>query len=326
MAERLIITNGDSAAEGLRAAGIAARVLPWRDMLHDGPVPAGLELEALSEVRARYLAEEFAPAGADVGRDFAARDATIRSHAQHDRIELWFEHDLYDQLQLIQILDALSGLGRQDGLFLVQADDYLGPMSGESLHALDGTARPVTPAQIAAARSAWAAFTQATPQGLAALAAADRSLLPFLPAALRRLVAELPHMRSGLSLTEERILSALADGPRNAGLLFDTTQHQEEARFLGDAPFFHRLDGLAFCPTPLVDGLPFRSRRCAQGPADCRAFMQSTIALTEAGRAALAGAVDHARQNGIDRWLGGTHLTPQNLWRRDSRGVVAPLQ
>jgi Domain of unknown function (DUF1835) len=327
MAERLIITNGDSAAEGLRAAGIAAQVLPWRDMLHDGPVPAGLALEALSEVRARYLAEEFALAGADVGRDFAARDATIRSHAEHDRIELWFEHDLYDQLQLIQILDALSGLGREDGLLLlVQAVDYLGPMSAESLHALDGTARPVTPAQIAAARSAWAAFTQATPEGLAALAATDRLSLPFLPAALGRLVAELPHMRSGLSLTEERILSVLADGPRNPGLLFNATQDQEQARFLGDASFFRRLDGLAFCPIPLVDGLPFRSRRCTQGAADYRAFTQSTITLTEAGRAALTGAFDHARQNGIDRWLGGTHLTPQNLWRRDSRGVVAPLQ
>jgi hypothetical protein len=326
MAERLIITNGDSAAEGLRASGIAAQVLPWRDMLHDGPVPAGLALEALSEVRARYLAEEFAPAGADVGGDFAARDATIRSHAEHDRIELWFEHDLYDQLQLIQILDALSGLGRQDGLFLVQADDYLGPMSADGMHALDGTARPVTPAQLAAARSAWAAFTQATPEVLTALAAADRLSLPFLPAALRRLVAELPHMRSGLSLTEERILSVLADGLRNPGLLFNATQDQEQARFLGDASFFHRLDGLAFCRTPLVDGLPFRSRLCAQGAADYRAFTQSTITLTEAGRAALAGAFDHARQNGIDRWLGGTHLTPQNLWRRDSRGVVAPLQ
>ena len=28
----------------------------------------------------------------------------MRAHADFDRIELWFEHDLYDQLQLLQIL------------------------------------------------------------------------------------------------------------------------------------------------------------------------------------------------------------------------------
>ena len=54
MSERLIITNGDSAVDGLRAAGIAAEILPWRDILHDGPVP-DLPLEELSRVRARWL-------------------------------------------------------------------------------------------------------------------------------------------------------------------------------------------------------------------------------------------------------------------------------
>jgi hypothetical protein len=35
----LHVTNGDSAAEGLRATGLARRILPWRDALHEGPVP-----------------------------------------------------------------------------------------------------------------------------------------------------------------------------------------------------------------------------------------------------------------------------------------------
>ena len=37
---KLIVTNGDSAAERLREAGIKGHIIPWRDMLHDGPVPA----------------------------------------------------------------------------------------------------------------------------------------------------------------------------------------------------------------------------------------------------------------------------------------------
>ena len=101
MADRLIITNGDSAVARMREAGLEADFLPWRDMLHAGPVPRAPSLEELSNIRARYLAEEFAPDPADVDRGFAERDAAIRNHAKYDRVELWFEHDLYDQLQLI---------------------------------------------------------------------------------------------------------------------------------------------------------------------------------------------------------------------------------
>jgi hypothetical protein len=46
----LILTNGDSATGAIRAAGIAGEILPWRDVLHDGPVPTGLELDDLSGV------------------------------------------------------------------------------------------------------------------------------------------------------------------------------------------------------------------------------------------------------------------------------------
>src|SRR5262245_8370782 len=168
MGARLIITNGDCAIDGLRAAGVAGEILPWRDMLHEGPVPRGLAPEALSAIRARYLADEFAPAGAAVRDGFAARDAAIRDHARHDRIELWFEHDLFDQLQLVQVLDLLAGFDRSEGVFLMQADDYLGPMDIDRLRALDGAAQPVTPEQFAAARQAWAAFTQDTPEDLVA--------------------------------------------------------------------------------------------------------------------------------------------------------------
>src|SRR5437899_4531586 len=101
MADRLIITNGDSAVARMREAGLEADFLPWRDMLHAGPVPRARSLEELSSIRARYLAEEFEPDRADVDRGFAERDAAIRNHAKYDRVELWFEHDLYDQLQLI---------------------------------------------------------------------------------------------------------------------------------------------------------------------------------------------------------------------------------
>src|SRR4051812_7796127 len=101
----LHLTNGDSAAVPLRHTGVTGEVIAWRDVLHEGPTPGGLGLEAMSDVRARFLASWSDAEFADVRRQLGARDAALRA-ARH--VVLWFEHDLYDQLQLIQILATLA--------------------------------------------------------------------------------------------------------------------------------------------------------------------------------------------------------------------------
>ena len=74
----LHVTNGDIAAELIRATGIGGTVLPWRDVLHEGPLPGGLSLADLSEVRAHFLAQP-GTAGSfeDTLRHFRTRDATL---------------------------------------------------------------------------------------------------------------------------------------------------------------------------------------------------------------------------------------------------------
>jgi hypothetical protein len=327
MAKRLIVTNGDNTTAGMLSAGFDGELLPWRDMLHDGPVRSGLPLEKLSILRAAFLAEQFGGLTDKIAGDFIGRDAKIRAHASYDRIELWFEHDLYDQLQLLQLLDFFAREGRSDGLLLMQAADYLGQQSPDALKALQPTARLVTQEQFALAQKAWAAFTAETPEPMSAMAFGGETALPYVAPALHRMLQELPAVGSGLSLTEERCLAALVRGPRGVGALFKVTQEQEEARFLADLPFFHLLDGLCFGPVPLLHGLPMRARQVMQGRDDSgyRAFATAQLMLTDAGRAALDGRFNHVQANGIARWFGGTYLKAEKLWRRDPAGrLVAP--
>jgi hypothetical protein len=53
----LHLTNGDCAVPALRAAGADGEILPWSEVLHDGPVPQ-LEPEELRAVRARFLDDD----------------------------------------------------------------------------------------------------------------------------------------------------------------------------------------------------------------------------------------------------------------------------
>ncbi|HMI25874.1 MAG TPA: MerR family transcriptional regulator, partial [Streptosporangiaceae bacterium] len=50
----LHVTNGDSAGNTLRQTALGGAVLPWQDVLHEGPVPAGPRRELL-QARAAFL-------------------------------------------------------------------------------------------------------------------------------------------------------------------------------------------------------------------------------------------------------------------------------
>src|SRR5258708_12016609 len=100
----LHITNGTSVS--LPRTGLPGGFVYWVDILHDGPVPAGLALEELSRVRARFISDFFDIPHAEASLE--ERDEALLAFRDHEEIVLWFEHDLYDQLQLIQILDFLA--------------------------------------------------------------------------------------------------------------------------------------------------------------------------------------------------------------------------
>ena len=94
----LHLTNGDSTVPGLLGTGLAETVLPWRDVLHEGPVPDVPDAE-LRRIRARFLA---GAAAADIGTEaeFERRDRALAEHRDGEFV-LWFEADLYDQLQVV---------------------------------------------------------------------------------------------------------------------------------------------------------------------------------------------------------------------------------
>lgn len=319
--DTLVITNGDSAVARLAEAGIGGAVLPWRDVLHDGPVPATPVLERLSAIRSAFIAGDLGLERDEVETEFRTRDAAMRAHAGFARVEIWLEHDLYDQLQLLQILDFFRAEGRREGLFLVQADDYLGHQRPDAMLTLAARATAVTEAQLALAGEVWAAFTAPTPHALAELATADLSPLPHLKSALVRLLAELPDPVRGLTLTEERALKRLEISDVSTGELYRSVCDEDEAQFLGDASFFRRLDGLAFVDRPLIEGLPGPSQAfCGLGrkPGEgYAAFARAPLRLTGAGRAVLAGRLDHRVVNRADHWVGGVHVSPAALIRYD---------
>jgi len=313
----LHITNGDSAAGTLRTF-LPDPVVITADPLFDGPASAGDD-DAWYAQRARQLTT-----GGDsvrhVGAQLAAWDRAVDDAVRRgDEIVLWFEHDLFDQLLLIRMIDRIGRVvARKEtaAVSLICIDRFpgidrfigLGQLSAAQLATLVDRKAPVTAAQFDHASVAWAAFRADDPTALAGLTGSGP--LPFLGAALQRFLQEYPSTRNGLSRSAQQVLQVLDDGSMDGDRLFIATQQLEESPFIGDWGLFDVVRLLGSGAVPLVTIIP---------PSDGVDLRGHAVAITDAGREVRAGRRDCVALNGIDQWRGGVHLLGERTvrWRWD---------
>jgi hypothetical protein len=315
VAAALHVTNGDSAAAGLQATGAVRRVLPWRDGLHDGPIPDLPEPE-LRRVRAAFLFEDDPAARPECVRWLEHRDRTLAEQRDGDYV-LWFEADLYDQLQLVQVLARLATLAVPPSrIVLICIGEHLGIAHfgglgeltpGQLQDLLAGAAAPLGPPTLELAARAWAALRAPEPAGLGVIATAPSPELRFLAEAFDRLSREYPSTRDGLSLTERRVLAA-AGGGSTAGAVFRRVAAREARPYLGDHFCWRIVARLARARVPLLE----------TEPPGAGIDAATRLRLTDAGDRVLRGEADHVALSGLDRWIGGVHLAGDRVrWRWD---------
>jgi hypothetical protein len=307
-------------------------VLSWQDVLHEGPVPKVARPELL-RARADFLSGCGWGSRRTLLASLERRDRTL-SDALHGgrQVVLWFEHDLYDQLQLLDALALGHELGRPPELVVVSSFPGkprfagLGELTAAELETLWPQRRPASDEVLDEAVTVWDAFRQEEPTALAEAAARERPGLPYLAPALERLLEELPSSSNGLSGTERRALTAVANGARRPGEAFLAAQRLEEAPFLGDTWFYRTLAALGTGPVRLVeaeDGTPLLP---PPPLGDAQPFLRTPLRLTPEGERVLGGENDRVELMGVDRWIGGTHVIPRSAWRWDADGrkLVAP--
>ena len=267
MAEALHVANGHCTTRLIEAAGLPGRTSIWADALHDGPVP-DVSDEQLVRIRAEFIADGLDVSAEQVEADLKQWRATVDQDHRYDELVLWFEHDLFDQLNLIQLL---SRIGRdrpiRKPVSLVSIDRYpgrpnfkgLGELSPAEIAGLFNTRRRVTPPQFALAAIAWDAFRSGSRARIESLLEDDTSALPFLAAALRRYLEEAPvgsdglHPNAqsprvgdpGLTRSERRLLNQLAAGPVDIHTAWRRMHEGESAFYITDTSFWSLLKGLA---------------------------------------------------------------------------------
>jgi hypothetical protein len=306
----LHVANGSSVTHTLAEAGVPGLLSIWADPLHDGPVPGGVSDEELLEVRRHF--HEGPPGGPsdDPVNDLRRWRQIIEQHDAYDELVLWYEHDLFCQLNLIQVLSwihhrvpsskvvSLICIGSFPG-----RPDFkgLGELTPSELAPLLDTRQPVSESQYALAERAWKAFREATPEALDDFRRTETSALPYLAPALVRFLQDYPWTIDGLSRTERRLLQLAEAGNVTLAKAFPRMHEGESAYYVTDTSLDDLVETLSKTSPPLL-------ARIADG-----------ASITAAGRAVLRGDQDRISLCGVEeRWLGGVQLrNDATVWRWD---------
>jgi hypothetical protein len=316
MTRFLHVANGGATTNTIRKAGIAGTLSHWADVLTEGPVPAVPDEELL-----RIRAGQLAPEGAfdEVVEELRGWRAAIDNDSAYDELILWYEHDLFDQLNLIQVLSWIGRNGspsRRVSLICIgsfpgrPSFKGLGELTPAELASLLPARQPVSGGAYALAAAAWDAFRSPDPRRIEELLRDDTSALPFLAPAFQRYLEEFPSTVDGLSRSERRLLELVTNGPAEIRDMFPLMHRGETAFYITDGAFWTLLCDLRSLSPPLLavtaDG--WEREQLPRG----------TVALTDTGREVLAGTIDRIRCCGLDRWLGGVHLGGTHPeWRWD---------
>jgi hypothetical protein len=329
----LHIHNGDSTAATARRAAIPGEHLAWREALVCGPAPAGLSADEFLRLRAKHLSEAYGVTLDKCERELREQEAALSAFRNHEEVVLWFEDDLFCQVQLIYLLNwfAQRELGRTK-LSLICIDKFpgavrfrgLGQLSEEQLAALLPQRQEASPAQLQLGARAWQAYSSAEPAELLPLINSDLSAMPFLKHALIKHIQRFPSTKNGLGRIESVALELIAKGYRQFKSLFPAFTRSESKYGLGDAQLYLELRRLTEASAPFLT-----LSNAARGPAmDPAKMLLASFEVTELGKAALNGDQDFVTRNGCDYWLGGVHLEGDEArwrWDEDAKELLVRL-
>lgn len=296
------IHNGDVVATLARRSDIPGEHLSFRESLVSGPVTPELTIEA----RAHALAARYGGDLLRASNDLFEQDQRLEAAREHDEIVLWFEHDLYCLVHFVYLLQRFAGAN----LTCVWHPRPLSDCDERELHLLYDSRAAVTPEMLDAAREVWRAYTFADPRALNRWLEAETPAFPFLREGLTLHASRFPSARNGLGAIENRALALIAAGVTDFVTLFPRLDTDPPHFRFGDDDVLITLRELSRRAVPPITMMEAEGEG---GPP------KAIFAITAAGEKVLSGEVDDTKVNDPDFWLGGVHVTKENLWRFDER-------
>lgn len=285
----LHITNGDSFTERLRQLDFKGDIITWREMLCEGKTETNVGSESFWKTRFEFLHKNYNVSKSWFVEKTLKEYRSLCNHKQQDQIILWFDHDLFCQVNLLAVISWLKSNRRHADISLVSNDPGMGQkslseMSDEALRERYDTRRHLSQDDIEYADYVWQLYCSDNPIRLENLTDYENYSFNHLSDAVRLHLRRFPSIRNGLNETENHILQrSLLEKPKSKKALIRQLLTEEQDLGFGDSQYERMVARLR----PLFDSL-------------------SPVRLSAQGKAVLEGKTSYyASLRDTESYLGG---------------------
>ena len=251
---KLHLFNGDSTLHQFRKTKLTGDTIVWREILCEGKTVADLSSEQFWSTRQQFLQQFVTDFDVQMHKELKNAFQQI-DLPKYEEIILWFEYDLFCQINLLGVLSWLSNKTRDSEIIIMlicvgKHPNYpklvaLGNLNTPEFAALYPNRQVLNTADLIFAARIWAIYCSADHTLLLKEIQADTSTaFPYLEAAMYQHQKRFPNIENGLTDIESRMLHLLAHTPRSKQELVRELLNTQEVYGFGDLQYFKILEDL----------------------------------------------------------------------------------
>lgn len=246
MSSLLHITNGDSFTDRLKTLDLKGDIITWREMLCEGKTLPTVGSESFWKTRYEFLHKNYKVSKSWFIEKTLKEYRSLCNHKQQDQIVLWFEYDLFCQVNMLAVISWLLANRKYAQISLVcsgkedESDKLysLNELSEEKLRSLYENRTVLSQDDIEYADYVWQLYCSNNPIRLENLTDFENYNFNYLGDAVKSHLQRFPSIANGLNHMENNILKlAINEKPKNKmGLLKTVLENQGNLGF-GDTQY-----------------------------------------------------------------------------------------
>lgn len=253
MPKTLHILNGDCTLRQFRASGIEGDTFVWREVLSDGPTHSNFGSEPFWALRNSFMTETFGLAKDEYQTGLIIPFKEIQeSLNSYQEVTLWFEYDLFCQINMIALIHWMGTLAFEGTASLICAgksnssDKLLG--LGEIHHSqytqLFASRLKLGSREYEFCSDVYNAYCSTDPNDLYNYILLNFSGFPYLPNALEAHLRRFPSLQTGLSEIETQLIELINSGETDKRKLVGKMLTWQTYHGFGDSQYFNCLNGM----------------------------------------------------------------------------------
>tara|TARA_R110000868_G_scaffold257575_3_gene514804 strand:+ start:37058 stop:37957 length:900 start_codon:yes stop_codon:yes gene_type:complete len=230
----------------LRTLKLDGDIITWREMLCEGKTETNVGSESFWKTRFEFLNKNYKVSKSWFIDKTLKEYRTLCNHKKEDNIVLWFDFDLFDQINMLAVISWLKTHRPYAEISLVSSNEEenlenllgLGQLADEQLRKLYTNRTLLTQDDIEYADYVWQLYCSDNPIRLENLKDFDSFQFSHLSGAIEAHLLRFPSIRNGLNEVENNILRlARSAKPKTKLELLNTVLKNQGRYGFGDTQY-----------------------------------------------------------------------------------------